>query len=138
MNRQTAFTCNPMAIPVSCIPPSLPQKLFNLLKTNRKPVVLVIPSVSFTPRGFGWAWNNYQEFYMPERSAMPVYGNVVRFHKEANGLYPMPAYFQTKLAVNDLSGKAVNVRREEDGNGFTANSASLNYLTRPFTQKRGS
>lgn len=120
----------------SFLHPSFPaQKLFNLLKTNRKPVVLVIPSVSFTPRGFGWAWNNYQEFYMPERSAMPVYGNVVRFHKEANGLYPMPAYFQTKLSVNDLSGKAVNVRREEDGNGFTANSASLNYLTRPFTQK---
>lgn len=111
------------------------QKILELLKANRKPVVLVIPPTQFTPRGFGWAWNNFQEFYMPERSAMPIYGNVVRFTREPEGLRAMPAYFQTQLTVNELNGKGVNVRREEDGNGFTANSSTLNYLTRPFTQK---
>jgi D-alanyl-D-alanine carboxypeptidase/D-alanyl-D-alanine-endopeptidase (penicillin-binding protein 4) len=120
----------------SFLHPSFPsQKIFDLLKANRKPVVLVIPPVSFTPRGFGWAWNNYQEFYMPERSAMPIYGNVVRFQKLDNGLHAIPAYFQSRLTVNDLSGKAVNVRRVEDGNEFTAGNAAVNYLTRPFTQK---
>jgi D-alanyl-D-alanine carboxypeptidase/D-alanyl-D-alanine-endopeptidase (penicillin-binding protein 4) len=29
--------------------------------------------------GFGWAWDDYNSDYMAERSAMPVYGNVIRF-----------------------------------------------------------
>ena len=111
------------------------QRILELMKVNRKPVVLVIPPTQFTPRGFGWAWNNYQEFYMPERSAMPIYGNVVRFRKEGNSVQAIPAFFQPMLTVNELNGKAVNVRREEDGNGFTANGSSVNYLMRPFTQK---
>lgn len=28
--------------------------------------------------GVGWSWDDYQEAYMAERSALPVYGNVVR------------------------------------------------------------
>jgi D-alanyl-D-alanine carboxypeptidase/D-alanyl-D-alanine-endopeptidase (penicillin-binding protein 4) len=29
--------------------------------------------------GNGWAWNDYQESYMVERSALPLYGNLVKF-----------------------------------------------------------
>ena len=31
------------------------------------------------PLGSGWSWNDYNEDYMAERSAFPVYGNLVRF-----------------------------------------------------------
>ncbi|QEC43272.1 hypothetical protein FSB84_16795 [Pseudobacter ginsenosidimutans] len=133
-SRDTIFL-QPNGDPSFLHPAFETQKVWDLLKTNRKPVVLVIPSTQFTPRGFGWAWNNFQEFYMPERSAMPIYGNVVRFTKDAGGLRAIPAYFQTYLTVNELNGKGVNVRREEDGNGFTASSSTLNNLMRPFTQK---
>lgn len=31
----------------------------------------------------GWSWNWFHYYYGPERSAMPVYGNIVRFTKTA-------------------------------------------------------
>jgi D-alanyl-D-alanine carboxypeptidase/D-alanyl-D-alanine-endopeptidase (penicillin-binding protein 4) len=33
--------------------------------------------------GMGWSWDDYQEAYMAERSALPVYGNVVRITTDA-------------------------------------------------------
>lgn len=55
------------------------QPLFNLLA--KKKVLIFIPRANdhFTKWGMGWAWDDYMEDYMCERSAFPVYGNVVSF-----------------------------------------------------------
>ena len=45
--------------------------------------------------GSGWAWNDYEESYMAERSSFPIYGNVVRFAVSNNHIMVMPKYFQT-------------------------------------------
>ncbi|MBK8606600.1 MAG: D-alanyl-D-alanine carboxypeptidase [Chitinophagaceae bacterium] len=29
--------------------------------------------------GSGWSWNDYEDYYMAERTAMPVYGNIISF-----------------------------------------------------------
>lgn len=46
--------------------------------------------------GPGWSWDWYKFYYSTERSAFPVYGNVVRFQKEREDshLTFSPAFFQ--------------------------------------------
>ncbi len=36
----------------------------------------LIPDMGYAP---GWSWDDYQEYYMPERSLLPIYGNVIRW-----------------------------------------------------------
>lgn len=31
--------------------------------------------------GYGWSWDDYSDYYMAERSALPVYGNVIRWYQ---------------------------------------------------------
>ena len=36
------------------------------------------------PLGSGWSWDDFSEYYMVERSAFPVYGNVIRWYQSAS------------------------------------------------------
>lgn len=40
----------------------------------------------------GWSWGDYQYYYQPERSAMPLYGNVVTLYN-SDSLVVEPSYF---------------------------------------------
>ena len=76
--------------------------------------------------GKGWAWNDYDADYMAERSAFPVYGNLVKFYFSKDTLKIVPkvqfdAYaslgFNTK--DNTLKTKAFSIKRGLDDNNFT-------------------
>jgi D-alanyl-D-alanine carboxypeptidase/D-alanyl-D-alanine-endopeptidase (penicillin-binding protein 4) len=55
------------------------QPLLAILKGQGRSIVVRYGSWRDRRWGNGWAWNDYQESYMVERSAMPVYGNLVKF-----------------------------------------------------------
>ena len=55
------------------------QPLFSLLKHSQKPIRLYPGEWSDEPLGAGWSWDDYNDDYMGERSAMPIYGNVIRW-----------------------------------------------------------
>ncbi|MBU6157519.1 MAG: D-alanyl-D-alanine carboxypeptidase [Bacteroidetes bacterium] len=55
-----------------------PQKSFERLRSNTKPIVLISPPWNTEVYGKGWAWEDRLQSYMPERSAMPLYGNCLR------------------------------------------------------------
>jgi serine-type D-Ala-D-Ala carboxypeptidase/endopeptidase (penicillin-binding protein 4) len=40
--------------------------------------------------GYGWSWDDYSDYYMVQRSAMPVYGNVVNFFFNGDSLIGQP------------------------------------------------
>src|SRR5262249_33032578 len=44
------------------------------------------------PLGSGWSWNDFNEPYMAERSPMPVYGNLIKWTQENNGIDPSVVY----------------------------------------------
>lgn len=56
--------------------------------------------------GAGWSWDDYNEDYMAERSALPVYGNVVKISKDT-GLSMVgkvlisPSFFKDSLVYDD-------------------------------------
>ncbi|HMB64869.1 MAG TPA: D-alanyl-D-alanine carboxypeptidase, partial [Eudoraea sp.] len=46
--------------------------------------------------GPGWAWEDYDGYYAPERSALPLYGNVITVNN-SQGLSVVPAYFKDSV-----------------------------------------
>lgn len=56
--------------------------------------------------GNGWAWNDYDAAYMAERSAAPVFGNVISFVKKNNAISVIPKYFKDSLTLLADSRKA--------------------------------
>lgn len=99
---------------------------------NRSKKMYIDPSAWSTQAlGSGWSWDDYSEYYMPERSAMPVYGNVIRWHqvksKKENPTNPSDTidtfiYSEPELDVPVHFGKSersFRVQRDQHKNAFT-------------------
>lgn len=52
---------------------------FEFLLVSNKKLAFVLPKWETEVYGNGWAWNDYNEYYMPERSELPIYGNVIEY-----------------------------------------------------------
>lgn len=83
--------------------------------------------------GYGWSWDDYSDYYMAERSAFPVYGNLIRWFQE-KGKKENPSYagdtvdlfvysepeVNGKVSFGKVEkGAAFNVIRDRDKNDFT-------------------
>ena len=99
-------------------------------------------NVMFSPNNFyeekfgpGWAWEDYQYNYSPERNALPLYGNVTMIYNK-DSLRISPDYFADKV-VPDSNGQ----HRELAENIFyfdpvRQDTLVIPYLTNPsLTQK---
>ena len=47
--------------------------------------------------GPGWAWDDYDQYYTPGRSAMPLHGNILRMQATADSIRVVPAVFRDSL-----------------------------------------
>lgn len=56
--------------------------VIDFLKRTTKPVYISNANWNDEPLGAGWSWNDYNDSYMAERSALPVYGNIIRWVQE--------------------------------------------------------
>ena len=90
---------------------TLPNKSFEYIKSINKPIVLVqnndFKDFIF---GNGWQWDDYQYSYMPEKSIMPIYGNVIKISHRST----FPKYFQSFLSNVD----SVIINRDFYANQF--------------------
>lgn len=71
--------------------------------------------------GPGWSWDWYNSYYAAERSALPVYGNVVRFEKAkaAKTFTTYPPRFEASLKKTESSGNSsYNFLRDQFQNEF--------------------
>ncbi len=76
--------------------------------------------------GPGWAWEDYDTYYSPERSGFPLYGNVVNIHL-VDSLRVVPHYFKEHVVPISYIRN-----REEDNNTFYFNPSRKDTLTVPF------
>ena len=67
----------------------------------------------------GWAWEDYDTYFSPERSGFPMYGNVVGVSNE-NQLVVTPDYLKSKVSIDISSQK----RRVYNDNIFYYNRAN--------------
>jgi len=80
------------------------QSVYEFLKEVNGKVVIDLSRWQDRRWGSGWSWNDYSEGYMAERSAMTVYGNVVRFSNSVNRLHVVPQFFSNDVVKDSLSG----------------------------------
>lgn len=100
------------------------QPAFDLLKNTSLPIVFTNPVYENGIFGPGWGWDDYNADYQPERSAMPLYGNVARFSVNDNHIQVMPEWFADKHKLQldtSLHARAFYVHREMNKNIFNYN-----------------
>ncbi len=105
------------------------QPAFDFLKNTTLPIVFTNPVYENEIFGPGWAWDDYNADYQPERSAMPLYGNVARFSEKNGQIQVMPAWFAKNNQVwhdTSMHTPAFYVHREKDKNIFHYNTKTDN------------
>lgn len=94
------------------------EKLLALMQSPAtQSIRLFMPKTGFKPFGRGWTWDDYQASYMPARSVMPLFGNIVQFEKKKEGLKVTPAVPEFIPAEN-ITTTGMRVQRDMDANRF--------------------
>lgn len=96
------------------------QKVFGWLHRTQQSIYLNMDSWKDEPWGSGWSWNDFEAPYMAERSAMPIYGNVVRMDSTLHALRVVPSFFadiERDPAAD--TGYLRSVQRKLAANSFT-------------------
>ncbi len=102
--------------------------LYHFLKKHTGPIALYYDHFYEEPFGAGWAWEDYDGAFAPERSALPLYGNVVALSL-TDSLNVSPRYFEDKVVL-----AAYPYRRQQRQNVFfydpdKRDTVSVPYLT---------
>ncbi|MCP4974729.1 MAG: D-alanyl-D-alanine carboxypeptidase [Maribacter sp.] len=90
-------------------------------------------NIAFYPNNFreekfgpGWSWDDYHWYYSPERSSLPLYGNVLTI-KNTDSLEVHPKYFKDSIVSIDYP-----VNRELQKNVFYFNPSKKDTVEIPF------
>ncbi len=94
---------------------------YSFLKWHSKPLVYVPPRVDDAAFGPNWSWDDYAESFQPERSAMPIYGNMARFYCSGDSICSIPACFSDSncTAIVGVSNR-LKIQRDYGANTFQA------------------
>lgn len=115
------------------------QPVVDLIKNSGKKVVITTNQVQdhFEKFGNGWAWSDYAEDYQPERSRMPIYGNVVHFYQSNKRLVAIKPFYFFKDYVDLHTVQEKNWSRNMAGNRFftTSETNKSKYFQVPFSHQ---
>ena len=148
----------PSADPSFLHPDFISQPVFDFLKKN-KTIVYENPLQSWQaePLGFGWAWDDYNNDYMVERSEFPIYGNLLKIKSKSISTLPgdfhisqfaeiTPPYFYKDEFFEGINISEVGLSNQEiyfrakrilGENKFSLTATKLKPITQsiPFTTK---
>ncbi|MEN8188161.1 MAG: D-alanyl-D-alanine carboxypeptidase [Bacteroidota bacterium] len=74
-------------------------KTLEFLKNTEKNIYLIDEHITERSFGPGWAWDDYQYYYMPEKSLFPIYGNVITLNKVEDSINVKPSFFRKNFKV---------------------------------------
>lgn len=102
------------------------QRVYDFLKNIKKPIRFEDVETKMEKFGRGWAWDDYNEDYMAERSSFPVYENLVSVNCTFAGknqgnheLYMNPMIKQINVHFNKNSAaKETTIKRDLSGNNL--------------------
>ena len=112
------------------------QPVIDFLKNNN--AAIKIKNIEFKPKAYGngWAWNDYPDYYMAERSALPVYGNCITFLCKKNNIESIPQDLFAFIVAKNVQekNKQTTVERDFFANTFNVllDNASTETVITPF------
>ena len=136
-NADTLFLM-PLGDPSFMHPEFKYQPAVDIIKNTKKQVVVVGNNQDqFEVFGSGWSWADYAEDYQPERSRMPIYGNVVHFYQSNKKLEAIKPFYFFKDIVDLDKVEEKNWSRNRLGNRFftTNENNKSKYFQVPFSQE---
>ncbi|MFI5384399.1 MAG: D-alanyl-D-alanine carboxypeptidase/D-alanyl-D-alanine-endopeptidase [Methanosarcina thermophila] len=114
------------------------QPVIKFLKEQKKKLYISGLVFKDEPLGKGWSWDDYNEDYMAERSALPVYGNTIRWMQEkvqehdsgpeqSVSVFSEPEVNWKLRFDNDTSKVEFHVQRERMENVFHVTEGKEDY-----------
>ncbi|MBX2840313.1 MAG: D-alanyl-D-alanine carboxypeptidase [Flammeovirgaceae bacterium] len=94
-------------------------QVLEFLKSRKEVLVFAERPYEDPASGYGWAWDDYNDYYSAERSAFPIYGNVVHFEKDSGSalLQVIPSLMADSLTLGEPR-KYPYVQRKQFANQF--------------------
>ena len=133
IDLDTAILLYPTGDPTFLHPDYPNQPVADFIRQASKPLYISDANWKTTALGHGWSWDDFSEYYMAERSALPVYGNVTRWY-QATSIKENPQYAGDTIDVFISSEPEVDwpvtfappdpkgqfeIRRDRDANRLT-------------------
>lgn len=114
------------------------QPVADFITATQKPLYINDKNWNEKALGSGWSWDDYNDYYMPERSALPVYGNVIRWVQEKTGDSPQQdTVFDQSVSIYSIpeiswdvhfnpasNDRHFYVERKKDANDFVITQGS--------------
>ena len=76
------------------------QPVISFFKTNQLPITCIENNFKTEKYGRGWAWDDCNETFMPERSALPVFGNLIKITAVNNSVATFPNIPKAKVILS--------------------------------------
>ena len=73
-------------------------RVFEFLQASKGNIFLADRSIEDSKYGPGWSWDDYESSYMPEKSLLPLYGNILTLSYE-DSLEVNPDFFRESLIM---------------------------------------
>ena len=134
------FYIFPTGDPTLLHPDFKKQPVIEKLQKVNKPLAIVGDAWKEEVYGPGWAWDDYNDSYMPERSAFPVYGNTIKWiqvaqkNTQAELLDSLQTFVFSDPEVNwkvrfieDTVNKVFHVNRKREENIFEVSQGKEAY-----------
>lgn len=107
------------------------QPILRLIKNNSGPVFIINNKLGSNKLGYGWAWDDFDEDYMAQRSAFPIYGNTTTIEIERKGR-AMSASFSPEIPYASINESAEQKDKSYITRDFENNNFKY-YLTTDLT-----
>jgi len=108
------------------------QPVYNFLK-RFKTITFTNPGFTDNFLGRGWAWDDYKESYLVQRSNFPIYGNLISLKQNGNSISIVPSTQKYFIPGYTNLDKGFDVEKKWDDNLITITSGTNRYLYVPFT-----
>ena len=67
--------------------------------------------------GSGWSWDDYLDYYMAQRSALPIYGDILKIKLEQDSILSLtPSFFEKKSQIKERPVKGFWLTKPWDTN----------------------